>query len=82
MRSGCIYGNWNYLTIKPDLHEAFHNKACSYGLQNQVERAVECLQKAIALDPKLKDQAKNDTDFDLIRESDQFRALVEEGDTL
>jgi len=70
------------IVIKHDYAPAFFNKACCYALQNQVDLAVDCLQHAIALDPKLKDQAKIDTDFDSIRESDRFQALVGEGDTL
>ncbi|MCY7286521.1 MAG: tetratricopeptide repeat protein, partial [Cyanobacteria bacterium CAN_BIN43] len=51
-----------------------------YALQNQVDPAIDYLQQAIALDPQWKDQAKTDTDFDSIRESDRFRALVGGGD--
>ena len=65
------------LAFKPDYAKAFYNKAHCYSSQNQVELAVECLQQAIALDPKCKDWAKTDTDFDLIRESDRFQALIE-----
>ena len=70
------------LKIKPDHAPTFFNKACCYALQNQVDLAVDCLQHAIALDPQWKENAKTDADFDSIRESDRFQALVGEGDTL
>ncbi|MCY7282907.1 MAG: tetratricopeptide repeat protein, partial [Cyanobacteria bacterium CAN_BIN43] len=65
------------IAIKPDDASAFYNKACCYGLQNQVELAVDFLQQAIELDPQCKDMAKTDTDFELIRGSDRFQALIE-----
>jgi Tfp pilus assembly protein PilF len=63
---------------KPEFLDAFYNKACCYASQNQIDLAVDCLQQAIDLDPQCKENAKTDTDFDLIRESDWLRALVEE----
>jgi len=65
------------IAIKPDDASAFYNKACCYGLQSQVELAVDCLQRAIELAPKYQDMAKTDTDFDSIRGSDRFQALIE-----
>jgi hypothetical protein len=35
------------------------------------------LQQAIDFDPSWKEHAKTDSDFDLIRESERFRAMVE-----
>jgi tetratricopeptide (TPR) repeat protein len=66
------------LEIKPDDAWSLFNKACCYALQNQIDPALDCLQQAIALNPTYQDMAKTDTDFDLIRESDRFRALIEE----
>jgi tetratricopeptide (TPR) repeat protein len=68
------------LEIRPGSHHAFYNKARCYASQNQIDLAIDCLQQAIALDPipMWKDKAKTDTDFDLIRDSDGFRALMEE----
>ncbi|MBW4657760.1 MAG: hypothetical protein KME15_03735 [Drouetiella hepatica Uher 2000/2452] len=39
--------------------------------------SLRALHQAIALNPTYRDKAKNDTDFDDIRESDAFQALVE-----
>jgi tetratricopeptide (TPR) repeat protein len=65
------------LAIKPDNHDALYNKACCYCLQGDVEKAIEWLQAAIALDSENLELAKTDTDFDPIRHDERFRALVE-----
>ncbi len=65
------------LEIKPDLHEAYYNKACAYALQNNIQLAIENLQQAINLDVKNKDRAKTDTGFDIIRDNEQFKELLQ-----
>ena len=66
------------LEVKPDKYEAWYNKACCYGLQKNVDLAIESLKHAIALDSKYRDIAKTDSDFDGIRDSDRFRELIGE----
>jgi tetratricopeptide (TPR) repeat protein len=67
------------LAIKPDDPSAFYNKACCYALQGNVERAIESLQHAIHLNPdQFRQLATTDTDFDPIRHSAQFQALLGE----
>ncbi|BBC26334.1 tetratricopeptide repeat protein [Pseudanabaena sp. ABRG5-3] len=66
------------LQIKPDDPSAYYNKACAYSLQNQIELALENLQKAIQLDPeKYRELAKTDSDFDNIRHDPRFQALIQ-----
>jgi hypothetical protein len=55
-------------------------KACCYGLQGKVEEAIENLQRAIELDSKCERYAKTDSDFDVIRGDDRFKALLEGSD--
>ncbi|MEP1077882.1 tetratricopeptide repeat protein [Leptolyngbya sp. PL-A3] len=66
------------LEIKPDLHAAWYNKACYYSLQGQVKQAIETLQHVIMLNDKYQEMAKNDSDFDSIRQDERFRALIGE----
>ena len=67
------------LELKPDYAEAFYNKACCYGLQGNVDLAIENLQQAINLNPEeYWEWAKNDLDFNSIRDSEQFQALIQE----
>jgi tetratricopeptide (TPR) repeat protein len=66
------------LEIKPDYTSAFYNKACCYALQGNVEQAIENLQQAIKLSPEeYREMAKTDSDFDKIREDEQFQALIQ-----
>lgn len=66
------------LAIKPDYYQAFYNKACAYSLQNQIELALENLQKAIQLAPeKYREMAKNDSDFDNIPCDSRFQELIQ-----
>jgi tetratricopeptide (TPR) repeat protein len=51
--------------------------ACCYALQSKVKKAVEYLKIAIAASPEVYiNQARSDSDFDLIRDSPSFKALV------
>ncbi|MEO1211183.1 MAG: hypothetical protein AAFX78_16795 [Cyanobacteria bacterium J06638_20] len=69
------------LGIKPDYHIALYNKACCYGLQSQVELAIENLEQAIHLSPKeYREMAKTDTDFAPIRDDPRFQGLVQYGE--
>ncbi|MDM8560165.1 SUMF1/EgtB/PvdO family nonheme iron enzyme [Candidatus Parabeggiatoa sp. HSG14] len=66
------------LQIKPDYAIAWYNKACYYAIQEQIEQALPDLQKAISLNPKYKELAKTDADFDKIRHDARFQALLSE----
>jgi tetratricopeptide (TPR) repeat protein len=66
------------ISIKPNLHQAYYNKACNYALQNNAELAIENLEKAIQLAPeKYSNLAKVDSDFDKVRDNQQFMELLE-----
>ncbi len=57
---------------------AWYNKACCYGLQSQADLAIATLKQAIDLDPKYREMAKTDADFEKVREDDRFQALLSE----
>jgi tetratricopeptide (TPR) repeat protein len=66
------------LEIKPNDPNIYYNKACAYSLQNQIEPALENLQKAIQLNPeKYREMVKTDSDFDNIRHDPHFQALIQ-----
>jgi tetratricopeptide (TPR) repeat protein len=66
------------IKIKPDFHEAWYNKACCYAIQKNIDKAIENLQQAIKLNPeKYRELAKNDYDFDNIRDNERFQALLQ-----
>jgi tetratricopeptide (TPR) repeat protein len=56
--------------------DAYYNKACCYGLQNNVELAIENLQRAINLDVEYQDMAKTDKDFEQIRGDERFQSFL------
>ena len=64
------------MEIKPDLDEAWYNKACTYALQDQTDLALQNLEKAIILNQKYRNMAKEDSDFDRIRQDSRFQKLI------
>ncbi len=64
------------LEIKSDFAGTFYNKACCYALQENIELAIENLQRAITLDEKYKEMAKTDNDFDKIRNDVRFQSAI------
>jgi superkiller protein 3 len=50
------------------------NRACVYALKGEKEDALENLGKAIELDPKLKDMARDDEDFKGLRGDEGFKS--------
>ena len=61
------------LKINPDDANSYYNLACAYALQENIELAIENLRHAINLDSQYRDMAKTDSDFDKIRDSEQFK---------
>ena len=66
------------LEFQPDNANAYYNKACCYGLQKKTDLAIETLKQAITLDSEWRESAKNDSDFDIIRDDQGFQALIRE----
>ena len=64
------------LKLNPDDELAWYNKACAYALQNNLDLAIDSLQKAIALNPKYREMAKEDRDFDNLKEDKRFQTLI------
>ncbi|WP_180963259.1 tetratricopeptide repeat protein, partial [Fischerella thermalis] len=59
-----------------DYANAYYNKAACYALQPQLELALENLQQAINLNPRYRQQAETDIDFELIAKDKRFRQLI------
>lgn len=64
------------LELEPDHPKPYYNLACLYSLQNRFEEALTLLERAIALEPALREDAERDKDFDLLRDSPEFRRIV------
>jgi tetratricopeptide (TPR) repeat protein len=66
------------LAIKPEDANTHFNKSCCFALSGQTEPAITSLQTAISLDSKYREMAKTDTDFDAIRDLEEFQQLLAE----
>jgi tetratricopeptide (TPR) repeat protein len=54
--------------LKPKFANPFYNLACAYSLQNEGEKGMAYLLKAIEIDKNVKDWAKQDPDLQNLRE--------------
>ncbi len=62
---------------EPNDATAWYDLACCHALENNVDRAISCLQKAIELEPEaLKQHARTDVDFTSIRAEAAFRKII------
>ncbi len=59
---------------------AHFNMACYRAVQNRTEEALSLLRNALALDPKLRDLAKAEPDFQPLRELPTFQQLIAGGE--
>jgi tetratricopeptide (TPR) repeat protein len=67
------------LQFKPDEDEAWYNRGCVLVKLGRYEEATTSLSQAIALSPdKCRELAKTDSDFDAIRDREEFKALISE----
>ena len=64
------------MAIDPKHPKPYYNLACVYSLQGDADRAVEYLARAIDVAASLRVEARNDPDFDPIRNQEAFRRLV------
>lgn len=55
---------------------AHYNLACAYSLLERLSPALQSLERAIVLEPRLRLEAKEDKDFDNIRSDARFARLV------
>lgn len=60
----------------PDAGGVLYNLACAECLTGETEQALEHLRRALELDPKLIEVARTDSDFDAIREREEFTSLI------
>ena len=65
------------LVQDPTSVRVLYARACAWALQKNAERAVSDLRSAIAVDPTIRFQAINDSDFERIREEPAFIDVIE-----
>lgn len=64
------------LEQNPGEPSPLYNIACVYAVAGQKSEAITWLRKGIKAYPKFKDQAMKDADFDLIRNTREFKDLM------
>ncbi|MBD5588845.1 tetratricopeptide repeat protein [Clostridium botulinum] len=55
---------------------SYYGKASIYGRRGDVKNTVEYLKKAIEISPGVKEEAKNEEDFQPVKNSEEFKALI------
>ncbi len=84
-----LASNWSdaisaYQTaLKLDSHDtwAYYGIASIYGRQGNVDQTVNYLKQAIAIEPDARETAKTEHDFDPVRSSAEFQALLQQTPT-
>jgi tetratricopeptide (TPR) repeat protein len=64
------------LEYAPEEPSPYYNIACVYAEQGKKADAIASLKKAVDAHPEFKDQARDDKDFDKIRNTKEFMALI------
>ncbi len=64
------------LELAPEEPSPYYNIACVYAEQGKTREAIAWFKKAVEAHPEFKDQARNDKDFDKIRNTKEFMALI------
>ena len=67
------------LELDPHYGDAIYNTACAYALQGQTALACEWLRRALGIHRKYLELCRSDPDFDPIRQTPEFQAIVGEG---
>lgn len=70
------------IAIHPDEMDNWYYKACCYALLGNVELTVETLQQAIYLNSRCIKWAKENSDFDGIRDDVRFKNLIDSGNPM
>ncbi|MGQ9914099.1 MAG: TPR end-of-group domain-containing protein [Thermogutta sp.] len=65
------------LLQNPEDALVLYNLSCYYSLSHRVENAIECLRRALELEPEYRFLIPQESDFDPIREDPRFRAVAE-----
>jgi non-specific serine/threonine protein kinase len=65
------------LALDPEDSSVLYNLACVYALQEDVEQAIDCLEKSVASGMRHKEWIENDSDLNSLRDHPRFQALLD-----
>ena len=71
-----IYYFEKAVKLKPKFANPYYNLACAYSLQDEGDKGMAYLLKAIEVDEKVKDWAKKDPDLENLREYAEFTVIT------
>jgi tetratricopeptide (TPR) repeat protein len=62
--------------LNPTHVESYYNMACLYAIKGQIDQGFEYLKKAVSLDNNVREWAKNDSDLQNLKSSEEFYQLL------
>ena len=62
--------------LNPRHVESYYNMACLYAIKGEIEQGLEYLKKAISLDSNVKEWAREDSDLQNLKSSEEFIQLL------
>jgi len=65
------------IRLNPQWSDAWYNLAAVYAHVGERGHAVQCLKKAMDLNPTLASEARQDSDFESLRADAEFSAIIE-----
>jgi tetratricopeptide (TPR) repeat protein len=66
------------IEVDPNFATSYYNMSCVHATRKEKDKAMEYLKKAVSLDPKYKEKARKDRDFDQLRGQREFEEVVRE----
>jgi tetratricopeptide (TPR) repeat protein len=65
--------------LNPKHVESYYNMACLYAIKGEAEQGLEYLKKAVSLDSNVREWARNDSDLQNLKSSEEFIKLIVKG---
>jgi tetratricopeptide (TPR) repeat protein len=62
--------------LNPSYVESYYNLACLYAIKGDTDHCLDYLKKAITLDASVKEWARNDSDLQGLKASDEFNRIL------
>lgn len=62
--------------LHPTYVESYYNLACLYAIKGEIDKGIEYLNKAVSLDKNVREWARNDSDLEPLKASDEFNKIV------
>ena len=64
------------MALDPDNADSLYNVACGFSMMGEIDRALECLERAGLRGLMIAEWAENDSDLDPLRDDPRFQAIL------